>query len=65
MSRIEETVARVRAVRRARGLNVVFRKEDGRVDEWSFRDAQQRGRFCERLTREGREFYIPTEGEGR
>lgn len=38
---------------RANGFNVQFIRDDGKRDEWSFKDAERRDGFMDKLRRDG------------
>lgn len=44
--------------RRDAGLNVQFIREDGKLDEWSFANAESRDKFVAKLNRDGLEYAL-------
>lgn len=56
---VADQVRAVREDRLAKGLLVQFVREDGTLDEWSFRDEARRDEFISGLTARGVDFATP------
>lgn len=44
--------------RRAQGLNVQFVSASGKLDEWSFANAEQRDAFTAKLSADGKDYAV-------